>query len=226
MNVRPYFLSVMVALQLSFFAVREGQAQSPNLGLKDVRSIALFNGHSLEGWNGDLEKTWRVEDGTIAAGSHDNPAPRNEFLTTTATFRNFDLRLKFKITGNHRVNAGVQFRTRRIPDHHEVSGFQADIGPEWDGFLYDESRRRKTLARPDNTVMKQAREAIGADGWNTYRIRADGPRIQLWFNGVQTVDYTESDPSIAEEGIIGLQIHGGMRAIIQYKDIQISKLPD
>ena len=36
--------------------------------------------------------------------------------------------------------------------------------------------------------------------WNEYRIRCEGPRIQLWVNGVQTVDYTETEPNIAQDG--------------------------
>ncbi len=122
------------------------------------------------------------------------------------------------------MNAGVQFRTRRIPNHHEVSGYQADISPEYDGHLYDESRRRKFLAQSAKATQEKAQQAVGSDGWNLYRIRAEGDRIQLWLNGVQTVDYTESDQAIERDGIIALQIHGGMKATIAYKDIVIRDL--
>ena len=44
---------------------------------------------------------------------------------------------------------------RSIPDHHEVIGYQADMGGKYWGALYDESRRRKVLAGPDlEEVMK------------------------------------------------------------------------
>ena len=152
-------------------------------------------------------------------------APHNEFLATTRKFENFELQLKFKITGTHRVNAGVQFRTRRIPNHHEVSGYQADIGPGYDGHLYDESRRNRMLAKPNKETVNEALQAVADDGWHSYRIRAAGDRIQLWLNGVQTVDFTEKDAKIPRTGIIALQIHGGMRAVIAYKDITIKELP-
>lgn len=203
---------------ISLFALAAGTSAEPE-------AKPLFDGKTFNGWEGDTQKTWRIEDGTIVAGSATATAPRNEFLSTKARYENFELTLKFKVTGNKNVNAGVQFRTERIPDHHEVSGYQADIAPNYDGHLYDESRRRKMLAEPDAATRKQAQAAVGNDGWNTYKIRAVGDRIQLWFNGVMTVDYTEKDKAIPRDGIIAVQIHGGMRAIIAYKDIVIKELP-
>ncbi len=188
-------------------------------------AVPLFDGKSFAGWEGDTVKTWRIEEGAITAGSRQKSAPRNEFLATTRAYGNFDLRLKFKITGNRNVNAGVQIRSKRVPNHHEVSGYQADIGDKVDGHLYDESRRNRMLATPDAEVLKKAQAAVGADGWHTYRIRAEGDRIILWRNGVKTVDYVEKDAGIERTGIIAVQIHGGMRAVIAYKDIEIKELP-
>ena len=190
-----------------------------------VERLSLFDGETFDGWEGNTETVWRIDDGTIAAGSLEKAARRNEFLATTDTFEDFDLRLKFRITGTKNVNAGVQFRTRRIPNHHEVSGYQADIGDDVHGHLYDESRRRRMLAVPEEEALQKAQAAIADDGWQTYRIRAAGNRIQLWLNGVQTVDYMEEDPGIERDGVIALQIHGGMQAVIAYKDITIETLP-
>jgi hypothetical protein len=55
-------------------------------------------------------------------------------------------------------------------------------------------------------------------------IRAEGRRIQLWINGVQTVDYTEEDPTIETTGVIALQIHGGPPGEAWYKDITLVDL--
>ena len=35
----------------------------------------------------------------------------------------------------------MQFRSKRVPNHHKVSGYQADIAPGITDGLYDESRR-------------------------------------------------------------------------------------
>lgn len=130
------------------------------------------------------------------------------------------MRLKFKVLGEG-ANAGVQIRSRRIPNHHEVKGYQADLGDGWWGSLYDESRRNKILAAADPATVKQV---LKRGDWNDYTIRCQGRRIQLSINGQQTVDYTEGDEGIEQTGLIGLQIHGGKPSEAWYKDIRIKKL--
>jgi hypothetical protein len=177
---------------------------------------SLFDGKSLAGWEGN-EKMFRVEDGAIVGGNLKEKIPHNEFLCTTKEYENFELRLKVKALGEG-VNAGVQFRTKRIPNHHEVSGYQADVGAGWWGKLYDESRRNKILAGEEAQNVK-------AGEWNDYVIRCEGPHIQLWLNGQQTVDYTEQEEDIARQGIVAVQIHGGPPSEAWYKDIFIKELP-
>src|SRR5205085_6560702 len=117
---------------------------------------SLFDGKTLAGWEGDTTKTWRVEDGAIVGGSLEQTVPRNEFLCTTKTYGDFELKVTFKLLGDRaKANAGVQIRTKRIPSHHEVSGYQADIGQDYWGALYDESRRNKVLAKPEKAVEQK-----------------------------------------------------------------------
>jgi hypothetical protein len=183
--------------------------------------VKLFDGKTLTGWEGDM-KTWRVEDGAIVGGSLENNVPRNEFLCTLKSYGDFELKVKFKLLGEKKsANAGVQFRTKRIPKHHEVSGYQADVGQHYWGALYDESRRNKVLAQPDAALRDKI---IKHDDWNDYTIRAEGPRIRLWLNGTLTVDYTEKDVKIERTGVIGLQVHGGGKTKVLYKDIAIVEL--
>ena len=185
-----------------------------------AQPVSLFDGKSFDGWQGDTKKTFRIEDGAIVGGSLEEKVPRNEFLTTTKEYGDFELRLKFKVLGKG-ANAGVQIRSRRIPNHHEMIGYQADLGQGWYGCLYDESRRRTMLAQPEAKVIA---EALKPDDWNEYKIRCQGKRIQLWINGRQTVDYTEPDDAIEQRGLIGLQIHGGPPSEAWYKDIVIEEL--
>ena len=191
-------------------------------GLFAAEPLPLFDGKTLTGWEGDTAKTWRVEDGAITGGSLDETVPRNEFLSTTKTYTDFELRVQFKMLGDKaKANAGVQFRTKRIPNHHEVSGFQADVGQDYWGALYDESRRNKVLAKPDAKMLDGL---IKFDEWNEYVIRCEGPHIQLWLNGKQTVDYTETDDKIERSGIIAPQVHGGGKTKVAYKNIRIEEL--
>jgi hypothetical protein len=71
---------------------------------------------------------------------------------------------------------------------------------------------------PDQAKMK---DVIKQGDWNDYVIRANGPRVQLSINGVPTVDYVEADPSVADTGLVCLQIHGGPPSEAWYRDITI-----
>jgi hypothetical protein len=186
--------------------------------------VSLFDGETLDGWEGNL-KMFRVEDGAIVAGTQKERIPNNEFLCTKKTYSDFELRLQAKLEGKG-DNAGIQFRSKRIPNHHEVIGFQADIGVMKDdqliwGALYDESRRRKFLVVGDQAEL---RKVVRPDGWNDFVIQCEGPHIQIRVNGYLAVDYVEKDADIADSGIIGVQIHSGEPAEASYRNIRIKEL--
>jgi hypothetical protein len=210
--MQTWLATMAVAASLTYLPVM-GQGTRP-------APVSLFDGKTLSGWEGNAA-IFRVQDGAIVGGSLRDKIVRNEFLCSTKTYGDFELRLRFKLLGGDAANAGVQFRTRRIPDNHEVSGYQADMGVGWWGALYDESRRNKVLQGPDQERMKGV---IKSGDWNDYVIRAVGPRIQLSINGVQTVDYVEADTSVENRGLICPQIHAGPPSEAWYKDITITEL--
>lgn len=179
----------------------------------------LYDGKTFNGWHGN-EEIFRIEDGEIVAGSLTEKVKQNEFLRSDKEYEDFELMLEFKLLGE-KTNAGVQIRTAEIPNDHEVSGFQADLGTGYWGCLYDESRRRKILAGPPKEIRDLP---VRMNDWNTYRIRCQGPRIQLWINGVQTVDYVEQDPQIPLKGIIALQIHGNLVNQVHYRNVRLREL--
>lgn len=187
------------------------------------REQKLFDGRSFKGWEGDTVHTWKIEDASLAGGSLEETVPRNDFLCTTRSYGDFVLRLKFRLIGKEGfINAGVQFRSTRLTDPaHEMIGYQADLGDGYWGSLYDESRRNKTLAAPDSATVSRI---LKRDDWNDYEIRAEGKRIRLYINGTQTVDYVEQNDSIPQSGLIGLQIHGGGKAVAYYKEIYLEEL--
>jgi hypothetical protein len=195
-------------------------AVSLGLAVLAQPSKKLFDGKTFQGWEGDTTKTWRIENGALVGGSLTETVPRNDFLVTTQQYGNFILTLKFKLEGTEGfINAGVQFRSQRLKEPaHEMTGYQADLGAKYWGSLYDESRRNKTLVQADEALISKI---LKPNDWNDYEIRAESSRIRIFLNGQQTVDYTELDSSIPQTGYIGLQIHGGGKAQVSYKDLVI-----
>lgn len=197
-------------------------AVAPTLPAQSTGPVSLFDGKSLDQFEGDMN-IWRVEDGLITGGSLTEKITRNHFLATKKTYHNFVLKLKIKIQGTGFVNSGIQIRSVRVPNNTEMSGYQVDAGPGWWGKLYDESRRNKVIGEAKDLAAVNA--SIKADDWNEYQIRAEGPRIQSWVNGVAALDYTEQEPNIAQDGHIGIQVHSGGKVVVQVKDITIEELP-
>lgn len=183
--------------------------------------VSLFDGRSLAGWEGD-HAVWRVRDSLIVGGSLKGN-PRNEFLATTRSYTNFVLHLEYKLVGTEGfINSGVQFRSvRMLHPPNEMNGYQADIGAGHSGCLYDESRRNKFLARCHDDTIKRLEKP---GDWNQYELRCEGQRMQIWLNGEKTVDYSEPDSTLPQFGLIGLQIHGGNKAEVSFRNLAIQEL--
>ena len=160
-TTQKYFLLIICLTGLSGLA-RAGEA------------VKLFDGKTFAGWEGNRQ-SFRIEQGAVVGGSLKEKVPRNEFLCTKKTYKNFILTLEVKLLGGPKANAGIQIRTKRIPNHHEVSGYQADMGVGWWGSLYDESRRNKVLARADAAAIQKT---LKPGDWNRYKIHCEGRRIR------------------------------------------------
>ena len=208
-------LYLLIAVTLSYIPF--SNAQHPK------KMVKLFDGKTFKGWEGDLNRTWTIEDGAILGGNGQDMVPHNQFIKTEAEYSNYSLKLKFKLTGTEGfVNGGVQFHSQRIKEPaFEMIGYQADLGDGFWASLYDESRRNKLLVTADTGKVKSN---LKRNDWNDYEVRTNGRRIQIFLNGVQTVDYTEEDQTIPQHGHIAFQLHGGGKTKVYYKDITIQSL--
>ena len=211
-----------------------------------VPSPVLFDGTTLDGWEGDLDM-FRVEAGAIVGGTLAEPIEQNSNLCTIRSFDDFELSLDARIEGSQ--NAGVFFRSERIPDSNEVGGYQADMGflpsefipqlsdlerVDWDGdyplwgSLLDEYRpiedRYRSPIGPFWLLAvaeaRQVEEVLDPTGWNTVVVRAVGPRIEISLSGVRTIEFVE-DADVPSAGVICLQVHYGGPSIASYRNLAI-----
>ena len=177
---------------------------------------SLFNQNDLSGGEGDTT-LWKVEDQALVGDSAG--IKQNQFLCTKAEFGDFELKLEFRVKDGA-GNTGVQFRTQKIPNTTEVSGYQADIGEKYWGCLYDESRRNQVLAQ----APPELENVLKKGDWNEYTIRAEGDQITLKINGLTTVDYKERNAEIPRSGIIALQVHSGGPMRVDFRNIRLKPL--
>jgi type 1 glutamine amidotransferase len=205
----------------------------------DANLVPLFNGTSLEGWEGKPE-FWRVEDGAIVGETTaENPTKGNTFLIWRAgEVDDFVLELDYRIS--EKGNSGVQYRSRDLGDS-VVGGYQADFegGPRYSGIVYEEKGRgilcqrgeRITIAA-DGTktpgepiaASPKLQEVIKPGAWNTYRIVAKGPKLQHVINGQlmsETID--EQAGKRSEQGVLALQLHAGPPMKVEFKNIRLER---
>jgi hypothetical protein len=207
------FLALVAIVALSW--MQPGLVR--NVAAEEQGFQSLFDGKSLNGWEGD-SRFWSVKDGVIVGSTDQTKTQHNTFLCATKTYKNFILKLEFRLR-NH--NSGVQVRSKRLDDF-VVAGYQADIADKrYMGILYEEKGRGILADVNPEEVAKH----VKVGDWNEYVITCDGPRIRIELNGFTTVDYEEKSPEGAKEGIIALQLHVGPPMQIEFRNIRIKELP-
>ena len=205
----------------------------------DAGFVPIFNGTTLDGWEGKPE-FWAVKDGTIVGETTaENPTKGNTFLIwRQGTLDDFELTLQYRLTGG---NSGIQYRSKDFGDF-VVGGYQADFeaGPNYSGILYEEKGRgilaqrgeRVTIAADGTKTLgdpigktEDLQKAIKPGDWNTYRIVAQGSKLQHFING-QLMSETLDDQAgkRAAEGILALQVHAGPPMKVEFKDIRLKRL--
>jgi hypothetical protein len=235
-----WFLALAAALPATAVSTEQQPASETEKGF-----VTIFDGHSLDGWDGD-PRLWSVVDGAIRGKTtEENPARGNTFCVwREGKLKNFVLKLKFRIQNG---NSGVQYRSQESPKWR-VGGYQAEVenNPGKVGFLYDERGRKWMVNVGDfmvverdendkvlkNVVGKVADvEALKKAGyykmqdWNEYTIIARGNHLVHLLNGYQTIEMIDNDPTgRALEGILALQIHAGPPMVVEFKDIRIKQL--
>ncbi len=200
----------MVALALAALGMRSTVQ-------REGKFVPLFNGRDLSGWHNNGQEKWIVENGTILCESTAN---KYGYLTTDKTYRNFELRLKFK--SEALGNSGVFLRSKITgldPEHGpDIEGMQVEVDPSvgnHTGGLY-ESGGRGWVKQPTT----EGEKALKAGEWNDLYVLANGPHIVTQLNGLTIVDFTDPKPQFTE-GVIGLQIHTGGGVKMRWKDILI-----
>lgn len=216
-------------------AAAEKPAAPPNTLTDKQKSQGwqmLFNGKDLDGWavKSGFAK-YKVDDGAIVGTTA--PGSPNTFLTTKATFRNFELTFQVRLDSLP-LNSGVQIRSKLRGEKYggRVYGPQVEIekSPGQSGFIYGEAAGGWQSPEPkskDKSVREHSH--FKNDQWNDYRVKAVGRHIQTWINGQQVADLTY-DPKLYKnnpEGFIGLQVHGvGKRGpySVRWRSIYLRKI--
>jgi len=213
--------------------------------------VSIFDGKTLEGWDGD-PRLWSVQDGALRGQTTaENPAHGNTFCVWRGgRLRDFILKIKFRIQNG---NSGIQYRSK---EHKKwrINGYQAEVEnkPGKVGFLYheggrgwlvnvgdfmiiDEKGKKKVVSKvSDVNALKKGGYYKNKD-WNEYIIIAQGNYLRHYLNGYPTMALIDNDKptdpdnpkdrkGFIREGLLALQIHAGPPMLVEFKDIRIKHL--
>jgi len=186
----------------------------PLLAQKKSKTQKLFNGKDLTGWTIHGTEKWYAEGGELVCES--GPDEEYGYLSTDASFKDFELKLSFKQESNG--NSGVFFHCSL--EGTKISGWQAEVAPlgNHTGGIY-ESYGRGWLIQPEESKEKVLKEGE----WNTMVVRVQHGKVTTWLNGEMMVEL--DDEKIGQStGKIALQIHSGGGVKVRWKDIQLKSL--
>jgi hypothetical protein len=217
----------------------------------------LFNGRDFTGWKvpaGD-NGHWKVVDGVIDYDAQ-SEAPGDKNLWTAREFKNFVLRLEWRIKdtpfvnsrvpivlpdGTHKLDAAGKEIQMSVPDSDSgiylrgSSKAQVNIWcwPIGSGEVYGYrmDRSMPPEVRAGVTPKKNADKSIGQ--WNRFEITLRGDRLTVVLNGERVIENAQL-PGIPEQGPLALQHHGALRdgrwtgppSLVQFRNIEIKELPE
>ncbi len=185
---------------------------------------SLFNGKDLTGWSSEHENAFVVAGGNLVS----NELPAILYYAgegTDADFRNFEFSAEVKTSTQ--AKASLLFHTSPASENAlPGKGYHVQIMNS--GMPGSDFRKTGSLL----AIRDVYKSTVSDNEWFTLNVLVVGNRIQVYVDGVQTVDYTQPLDVQREEHIAQRLLSSGSFAIqtygkpVSFKNIQLRALPD
>ncbi|MFE4175453.1 ThuA domain-containing protein [Streptomyces sp. NPDC056909] len=183
----------------------------PQTGYRD-----LFNGKTSEGWKQAGPGKFNVVNGELRS-----EGGMGLLWYQAKELKSYSLKLDWKLDGDDNSGVFVGFPASDDPWSAVDKGYEVQIdatdtpdrttGSVY-GFKSADLKGRDRVLRPPGQ-------------WNSYEIRVQGERLQVFLNGAKVNDFTNKDPERSlKDGYIGLQNHGTDDQA-SFRNIQLKELP-
>ena len=164
-------LAIVVAATLT--SAQDGPHNTLTPREMDEGFSLLFNGSDLDGWttSGNMD-SWSARDGEISTGGKGG-----WWLRTERQYRDFDLRLEFKVPDGGNSGVGIRGSTGGDP---AFTGMEIQI---YGG--YGKEPSLSACGAVYNAIAPTTMPINKASEWNSYRILLEGDTLNVWLNGVR-----------------------------------------
>ncbi|WP_405997618.1 ThuA domain-containing protein [Streptomyces sp. NBC_00829] len=196
---------------LRYAAGQVGADCKPNTGYRPI-----FNGRTLDGWKQAGPGKFTVADGELRT-----EGGMGMLWYQAKELTSYSVTLDWKLAGDDNSGVFVGFPASDDPWSAVNNGYEVQIdatdAPERTtgsvyGFQSADLKARDRVLRPPGQ-------------WNSYELRVQGERLQIFLNGVKINDFTNTDPARSlKDGYIGIQNHGADDQV-SFRNIQLRELP-
>lgn len=172
----------------------------------DASWIALFDRHSLFGWEPTSDANWRVADGVLQAD-----AGGEGFLMTHVPFADFEFRCEYRLAPGG--NSGIFLRSTRDPKDPTIDCYEFNFCDTHPAFPTGSIVGRK----------KSDAKITGEGDWMRVALRVEGRRIVGRINEQPAIDFLDDSPDekFRPQGFIGLQFREGK---IEFRNVALRPL--
>ncbi|MFF1422117.1 ThuA domain-containing protein [Streptomyces sp. NPDC058280] len=175
---------------------------------------SLYNG-STTGWSQAGPGSFTNTDATLTS-----QGGMGLLWYRSKEYSSYSLKLDWKMPGDDNSGVFVGFPTSDDPNSAVNQGYEiqidaTDTADKTTGSIYG-------FKSADIAARDGALNPPGA--WNTYEIRVEGERLQVFLNGVKINDFTNTDPVRSlKQGYIGIQNHGAGDDV-SFRNVRIKEL--
>src|SRR5687767_8414947 len=216
---------LFIVFAISILAFKPANYKTVSHHSFDDGWVELINGKDFKGWKAsENTSTWSVTGGLFQAhGKRSHLFYEGEYLKDG--FKNFELEVQVKTF--KLANSGIYFHTGYQETGWPNSGMEIQVNNTHIGEGdYIELKKMASLYGVRNLY-----KAFGRDGeWMTVKARVESNRVQVWLNGMKTVDYLQPEKTFKSvrrlgKGTFCLQGHDSLSKM-QYKSFRMRRLPE
>ncbi|MFE5847066.1 ThuA domain-containing protein [Streptomyces niveus] len=174
----------------------------------------LYNG-STTGWSQAGPGSFTNTDATL-----NSTGGMGLYWYRAKEYASYSLKLDWRMAGDDNSGVFVGFPASddvntSVNQGYEIQIDATDAADRTTGSVYG-------FKAADLTARDNALNPPGS--WNTYEIRVEGERLQVFLNGVRINDFTNTDPVRSlQQGHIGIQNHG-TGDDVSFRNIRIKEL--
>ncbi|HZX39224.1 MAG TPA: ThuA domain-containing protein [Streptomyces sp.] len=176
----------------------------------------IFNGRTLDGWKQAGPGKFNVADGELRT-----EGGMGMLWYQAKELKSYSLKLDWKMAGDDNSGVFVGFPASDDPWSAVNNGYEVQIDAT------DAADRTTGAVYGFKSADIEARDRVlrPPGQWNSYEIRVQGERLQIFLNGVKINDFTNTDPVRSlKDGHIGIQNHGADDQV-SFRNIQLRELP-